>query len=369
MKTSKISVLFIFFALSAMLISSCDTEEDDDMEQGFDRREMLLNYSSNIILPAFEALQNSTQALDNAITVFADEPTASGLTTARTAWLSAYEVWQRSNAFNFGPAGEAGLRKGLIEEIGTWPVAVDKVEAAITAADHSLSGFDRDARGFLALEYLLFRAEENTVVDQFLNTAARKAHLKAISANLLAQVDELLTEWSVYEQEFIGNDGTDVGSSASQFYNEWVKSFESVKNFKVGLPAGKRPGQTQAEPQLVEAFYSATSLDQIKAHLQNIENIYYGGSTGGQGRSSLKTYLESVVGGAELVAQTEAQWANVTAALEAIPTDIPFQELVTAEDPSVDALHTALQKQTRFFKSDMSSLLGIAITFSSGDGD
>jgi hypothetical protein len=31
--------------------------------------------------------------------------------------------------------------------------------------------------------------------------------------------------------------------------------------------------------------------------------------------------------------------------------------------------HTELQKHTRFFKSDMSSLLGLAITFSSGDGD
>jgi uncharacterized protein len=43
--------------------------------------------------------------------------------------------------------------------------------------------------------------------------------------------------------------------------------------------------------------------------------------------------------------------------------------LVAQNHPTVDALHTELQKHTRFFKSDMSSLLGIAITFSSGDGD
>ena len=32
-------------------------------------------------------------------------------------------------------------------------------------------------------------------------------------------------------------------------------------------------------------------------------------------------------------------------------------------------LHDELQKSTRYVKSDMSSLLGISITYSSGDGD
>lgn len=76
-----------------------------------------------------------------------------------------------------------------------------------------------------------------------------------------------------------------------------------------------------------------------------------------------------MAGGSELIALTEAQWSKVEDALNAVPTDQPFSVLVANEHPAVDALHTELQKHTRFFKSDMSSLLGIAITFSSGDGD
>ncbi len=365
MSTRKLSGLFALLAL----LTAWGCESEDSIEQGFDRQAMLLNYASNVIVPAYEALQTNAQALDNAAVAFAENPTAPALAEAQEAWRTAYQSWQRSNAFNFGPAGEDGLTKALIEEIGTWPAAVNKIEAAIAEADHSLAGFDRDARGFLAIEYMLFGAEEAATVAQFTASPERGAHLKALTADLTGRVGEVVSAWPAYEQEFISNDGTDVGSSASQFYNEWVKSFESVKNFKVGLPAGKRPGQTEAAPELVEARYSQTSLEQIKAHLQSIENIYYGGNPGDPGTSSLKTYLESVVGGEALVEQTELQWANVKAALEAIPTDKPFQELVANEDPSVDALHTELQKHTRFFKSDMSSLLGIAITFSSGDGD
>jgi hypothetical protein len=70
-----------------------------------------------------------------------------------------------------------------------------------------------------------------------------------------------------------------------------------------------------------------------------------------------------------LVTATEAQWLQVKIALSLVPSNLPLSQLMQAGDLNVDALHTELQKQTRFFKSDMSSLLGIAVTFSSGDGD
>lgn len=362
--------LYATVLVISSLLTGCGSEKE--MEQEFDRSAVLSGYATNVIQPAFQDLLVRVNDLNLKSQQFVDDPTANNLEAAQSSWQSAFLAWQSANAFNFGPAGEDGLRKSLIEEIGTWPVATTKVEVAITNEDHSLSGFDRDARGFLAIEYLLFRGETNgnNVLDEFVASTSRQDHLKALTNDLVERVNQVVDDWKVYEADFIANDGTDVGSSLSQLYNEWVRSFESIKNFKIGLPLGKRPGQTQSEPGLVEARYSETSLAAIAAHLQAIERIYYGGGVNGdEPMPSLKSYLDNVVGGPELVAQTEAQWAVVMEALAALPTDRRFQEMVAEEHPSLEVLHTELQRHTRFFKSDMSSILGIAITFSSGDGD
>jgi hypothetical protein len=51
---------------------------------------------------------------------------------------------------------------------------------------------------------------------------------------------------------------------------------------------------------------------------------------------------------------------------------LPASNLSTAisnDFNRVDEVHTELLKLTRFYKSDLSSLIGIAVTYSSGDGD
>lgn len=358
-------------ALAAVVfLAGCG--DDDNKPADFDRQGLLTHYAQNLIVPAYEALSAEAEVLKQKVDAFTVTPSAVALTEARQAWIRAYTTWQGANGYNFGPAGESGIRKGLIEEVGTFPASESKIEAAIAANDNSLNNFDRDARGFLAIEYLLFGlngASAEEVAAAFAGSGPRRDYLNALTANLTSRIDAVVAEWGAYGAEFTANKGTDAGSSISVLYNEFVKSFESCKNFKVGLPAGKRPGQTQPEPQLVEAYYSGVSLATLKAHLKAVEAIYYGQGANGVAGLSFKDYLNSVAGGPELVALTEAQWQNVMAALDAVPADRPLAALAAEDNPQLDALHTELQKHTRFFKSDMSSLLGIAITFSSGDGD
>lgn len=355
----------IFVVFLASFAACKDTKACCD-QAPFDRAAMLRHYADNLIQPAYAALADSLLAFRRDWAAFQQTPNIGSLQRLRTAWANSYTLWQSANAYNFGPAGETGLRKGLVEEIGTFPANAAQIEAFITAGDTSFNNFNRDTRGFLALEYLLFDTQNGSLLD----AAPRRAYGQAVLNHLLQRVQEVETAWGNYANTFATANGTDVGSSTSQLYNEFVRSFEAAKNFKVGLPAGKRPGQTQAEPQLVEAYYSRLSLSMLKAHLAGIERIYFGVDATGQGDGlGFKAYVGAVVGGPELVTATTAQWAKVKAALADVPTDVPLSTLMQNNHPSVEALHTELQKQTRFFKSDMSSLLGIAITFSSGDGD
>ncbi len=338
----------------------------------FDRSKMLDNMAQNLIRPAYDDLLNKTTALQNAVSAFATDPAAARLEQVRTAWLAAAQTWQFANAYNFGPAGEDGLRKGLVEEVGTFPVSEEKVEAAIADGQWNFNDFSRDTRGLYMLEYLIFGKNNGSaeqVAATFLAQPARLQYLVALCADVRDRVIAVESGWQTYSASFVADAGTSAGSSTSQLYNQFVQSFEAIKNFKVGLPLGKRPGQTSALPEKVEAYYSSQSLQLVENHLNALENIWRGRSREGVDGIGFWECLEDVTGGPELIAQTEAQLANIKTALAALPKNQSLAAQIVSNPVAVETLYTELQKHTRFFKSDMSSLLGIAITFSSGDGD
>jgi hypothetical protein len=370
---NRISFSFLSLGFLALLLpTACDNKKDCCAPPPFDRQAMLRNYADNLIKPAYSDLQTQTDALLASVESFNAAPSSITLGSLQTVWGGAYASWQYANAYNFGPAGEEGLRKGLIEEIGTFPASESKIENAVAAGTWNLEDFNRDARGFLAIEYLIFGKNQSpdAVVFAFSNSPNRREYLIALADQLRNRVSEVVSDWNgSYRDDFIENDGTDVGSSTSALYNEFVRSYESIKNFKLGLPLGKRPGQTQAEPQLVEAYYSGASLTLLKTHFSVIENIWHGRAKNGQDGLGFREYLESVEGGQDLIASTETQIAAVKAALDAVPTSPSLSEQIAGDKTKAEALYVEFSKMTRFFKSDMSSLLGIAITFSSGDGD
>lgn len=363
--------LFALLILS-LNITAC-RDDAPEADQSFDRPAMLRNYADALIIPAFQELNLRVEALEEALRQLNQNTASTELAAAQNAWREAYGAWTYASVYNLGPAAESGLRKSLLEEIATFPVSRSKIDTILARGQYNFQDFNRDARGFLALEYLLFGgpAVDNATVLQLLqNQATRSEYLLACSQDIQSRVATVLRAWQgPYRAEFLSQTGSDVGSSSSLLYNEFVKSFERIKNFKIELPLGMRPGQSQAEPELVEAYYSGASLDFLALHLEAIENIYYGRDCQGQKGIGFVDYLESVVGGPELISATEAQWEAVQDRFGAIPRQQPLSYQVLNQPQPVDDFRLELQKHTRFFKSDMSSRLGLAITFSSGDGD
>lgn len=359
------------FLSTFFFVLACNkTETIEDKSATFDRTAFLQNMANTIIKPNFAALKTKTDALDLAVQKFAAESNDANLVATQTAWEDAYTIWQHCNAFNFGPA-EFPVFGTLNENIGIFPVNTTKIEDNIKNNNLSFDNFFRDTRGFLALDYLLFDLDGNTKVLAKYGTAAniRKQYVKNVSADIKKKVDEVNTGWATYSNTFLANNGTDAGSSTSYLYNEFIKSFESIKNFKVMLPAGKRVGQTKAEPEKVEAYYSGKSVKFLKEHLKAIENIWLGRTIDGKDGVGFEEYLSSVTGGKDLITSTKTQLLAVNTAINTIPTTTRLSQTIEKDLSLVDKAGIELQKQTRFFKSDMSSLLGIAITFSSGDGD
>jgi len=360
-----------FLIVAGILLFSCQKKDNNKKDTSFNRAELLKQAAEQMIMPGLDNTKSAVFELQGAVTVFANSPNVDGLVAAQEKWKLLAISWQSINMYNFGPAGEIGINKSLNEEAATFPVNTTKIESYVLTKDSSFNNFDRDARGLFALEFLLFGLNQTPeeVIASFNKDSFRASYLLACINKLSQQINQVHQAWITnYSKEFISNAGTDIGSSISLYYNEFLKSYEGLKNFKFGIPLGLRPGQTNPLPQNVEAYYSGISLQLAKAHWQQLKNIWEGTGLIGSRRSGFKEYLESVSGGQELIVSTQQQMFAIDQAFAAIP-DKPLSKAITEDFEKVNLVHTEMQKHTRFFKSDLSSLIGIAITYSSGDGD
>lgn len=361
-------ILLLVVVIFCLFLAGCKKDNQNDSSGAFDRKLLLENMADNIIIPHWEVMQTKTDLMVTTLFDLTSNPSQASLSAAQNSWVAAYLQWQHCNAFNYGPAEKSIL--GMVNEnLGTWPVNTAVVESRIQAGDYKFNDFRRDSRGFLTLEYLLYADGALDSLTSSINTSNRKEYLTRVAGDIKSWIDDINTGWKDYRDAFVNNTDKSAGSPTSNLYNEFVKSFESVKNFKVGLPAGKRAGQVQTEPQLAEAYYSGLSVLFMKENFKAAENIWRGVGTDGTNRTGFDDYLDKVTGGIELKNATVQQLTAVNMQFQSFNNTEKFSELVKNDLTKVNLLHTELQKMTRYFKSDLSSLLGIAITFSSSDGD
>jgi predicted lipoprotein len=353
-------LLSLTFFLSIFLLSSC-SETDSPSGGQFDRGMMLDNFAKNLIVPGFSEASLQASQLVTQVKDLTANPNEASLEEARASWKTAYSNYLKVGMYNFGPAEEQVIRKSLLEEVATFPVSVQRIANKTRTATPSFQDFERDSRGFLALDYLLFT---DTALQSFKTNPNYANYSVKVAEDIAKRIDGVSSAWSAYQAEFIQNSGTDAGSSTSVFYNEFVKNYEGLKNFKIGLPLGLRPGQSKSEPEKVEALYSGFSIEFIKIQFDALSNVWKGGDGLG-----FDDYLQNVEGGPTLSVSTKEQIATIENELRKFSPEEKLAILILTDEVRVRLLHTELQKNTRFFKSELSSLLGIAITFTSGDGD
>ncbi|HEY0244499.1 MAG TPA: imelysin family protein [Mucilaginibacter sp.] len=362
-------------AAAFILIQSCSKSSVNNNGStdgsSFDRKAMLTNLSANIIIPAYTAFQASTVSLDAAVTTFNTTPNATNLTALQAAFKAAYQQWQATSVFDFGPAEQINFRVNT----NTYPTDVNQINTNISSGIYNKDLLaNLAAKGLPAMDYLLFGtgADNTAVLAQFTTdgqAANRKSYLAILSAELKTNAATVLTAWNgAYKTTFINADGTDQGSSTGLLVNQLVYDYEILKNYEVGIPAGVQSMGTTF-PTKVQAYYSQMSVQLALLHIQAIQNIYLGKSAQGDG-SGLDDYLVKVnakYNDGSLNDAIKNQFAVAIGKLQAL-TD-PLSANITNNNAAVTAAYTELQKLTVLLKTDMTSSLGILITFGDNDGD
>ncbi len=361
-------------ASTFVITQSCSKSDVDTPAQSssFDRKGMLTNMSTNIIIPAYASFQTAVVNLDVAATAFAANPDNAKLTALQTAFQVAYKQWQSTSVFEFGPAEQVNLRINT----NTYPADIAQINTNVSAGTYNPSLLaNLAAKGLPALDYLLFGvgADNSAILLQYTSDGKatnRKTYLTTLTAELKTNATTVSTAWNTaYPATFINAAGTDVGSSAGQLVNQLIYDYEILKNYEIGIPAGVQSMGT-TYPDKVQGYYSKMSVQLTLLHIQAIQAIYLGKSAQGDGLG-LDDYLTSANAkysdGTPLNDKINNQFAAAIAKLQTL-TD-PLSDQIKASPTTVTAAYTELQKLTVLLKTDMTSSLAILITYGDNDGD
>ena len=343
-------------------------------EPSFKRADMLANMGNNIIVPSYVSFQGAVGALHTAGEVFKNSPDEATLTDLQAALKEARMAWQDVALFQFGPAETFALRGSL----NTYPANTDQIEANMASGSYVLGTIENIAAGgFPALAYLLHGTGETTeeLLALFTTDANATSRMTYLEDNLTfsqENVDLVVNRWLAtdgnYLATFLSEDkgGVDVGSSLGELVNALVLHYERfIRDGKIGIPAGVRSSGVP-RPKTTEAFYGGYSSELAVRSVEALERLYKGTSFSGEDGTGLEENLEFLE--AEMLASDiSTTMQGVIGSLMALPD--PLSAQIESNSEEVVSVFTEMQQLVVLLKADMTSFLGVTITFQDNDGD
>ena len=371
-KITFITLLLIAFGI-VLMVSSCKKENPEEQKTEFDKKAMLGNYSNSVIVPRYEKLENNLYSLKNSVNSFVSAPNLVDFKSLNQSFDSAYLSWQGVSFFQFGPAENYTLKSIF----NIFPVDTTLINSNIASNSYNLqtpSNFD--AKGLQALDFLLFKNNMTSaqVVDYYTNNSNAQTYLSNVTNEIYTNASEISTEWSTYNQTFINNNTSNAqGSSVSNLINALSLHYEAfVRKGKIGIPSGVFNGISGATlPGHVEGFYSGYSIDFAKQEMSAIQNLIngktYNSTTDGQGLNDYLDYVLAKSGEQNLSQAIDTKINEIMSLLNDL--NGPLSNDVTANGSSVSKVYSARQQLVPLIKVDMTSKLGVLISYADNDGD
>lgn len=339
---------------------SCKKNKKEEETDPFNKTELLTNFGTNIIVPAYQKLLTDLENLELSYSTFSTSLSVQDLNNVKDKWLIAYLDWNNVNAYEFGPAMDLGIKSAL----GTFPTDTVKVESNIANGGYVLgSASNIDAIGFSVFDFLLYR--ENALT-YFSSNSAYVNYGSELIQKMKSEIASVLNSWnSYYLTSFKNSTGTESTSSFSMLVNEYIKSYEQTKWTKVGIPIGKQSLGIQ-RPEYIEARNSKKALDLLKENMKSYKRLFNGDKLDGTTGIGFDDYLIAL-DKASLAATINSNFSSIIADIEGISSS--FEEVMQNNPQLLDNLYTKIHNLTVFLKTDMSSAFGVLITYQDNDGD
>ena len=357
--------------LLALLGAGCSTSSKDTSA---DAKPVLVDIANDVILPTYRAADASADALRVAVKALDAAPSATTLTAAQSAWRAARKDWHQGEAFRFGPV----KTKDISGAIDYWPARGEAIDAFITGPSEvnaaSLAALGANARGFQAIEYVLFdSAAGDAAVLTRLTTdpAAKRRMLYLVTAaeHLEGKTSELYAAWDPAAGNF-ARELTEAGSGAAlfpsaksavdQLVNSTVFAVDLVTGTKIGKPYGTKSGGNPVADQ-EESPRSDNSIADMLDTLEGAKNVYVGAKS----RKGLGDLVRAK--SPALDTRVLALIEDAKAKIAAIPP--PFRTAITTQRPAVEAAYQAMRALKNALQTEVTGALATTLQFNDNDGD
>lgn len=352
--------------VALVCLTACAPYEVDDA-----RRDLLQSWGDDVLLPTYDDVYARAGELHDAAVDVCADPDQPALDAARDAWMAARGPWKRTEIFAFGPYKEEPLRLG--PKIDAWPARPDTVDEIladdIELTEQAVDSFGVYARGFPAIEYLLFQPDID-VLAELVATPRRCEYVVAASANLVAEVGELRDAWDPVAGDYLAQ-LTGAGKTSTEFdtlpdalgevVNRMGFTAENIHVDKLGRPAGVTSGDGTPQPELAESQFSGRSIDDVRDNLTGIDILYFGdeASLGLRGYMAKRGYYFDTDMRARLDAADAALTAIDGTLLEAIVDD---------RDAVLEAIDRVTDLQ-ELLQTEVIPALSLTVGFNDVDGD
>lgn len=368
-----IPLLLILLSLS----QSCkkkNQETECENNAAFDRKEMVSHMTTQYIIPAYNAYKTKTESLQTAVETFTVNTNLNNLIICQQAWKAVAESWQKIAFLEFGPAENIGLRS----QTNIYPVDTVKINSNIGSLNYDL-GLPSNyvAKGIQALDYLLYLPNKtNTEIFQYyIDTPNAGTYLKVITNELSVNAIDVSNAWENTATTFINNTSDNAqGSAVSNMVNALSAHYETyVRKGKIGIPVGIFNGFSQTPmPQHAEAYYSGHSITLLVEEINAIEHFIngkpFGDDTDGLGLDDYMTYTKAKKNNIELALSINNHISDILTAVNELGPP-PLSESVISKPTESKALYQSMQKLVPLIKVDLTSALGVLITYQDNDGD
>jgi len=318
------------------------------------RTQVFANLARKVAVPEYENLATTTASLQQAMTALCASNTPANLDAARAAWLDAWEAWNRTRVFRFGPTF-------TVSHI-TFPIDPAKIENLAAGSQpaigppftpDSLLQTGADVRGLEAIEYVLYTG---TVTPATCSLASAAAQLAASTAAEVAEAWTTGTNGAApFAQQLANPKRSEMYENEQQALDDIVNGMLLVSSEATSALANTllpTPGRMRA------TVHTGTRVQDNLAAVQ----AAWLGTTKGKGGNGVGSLVASV-------SPTSAERTSDTLDKAVRAASKLPERLSDASPAELRATYRYVRNLTRQLDAEVATQLGVTINLSDVDGD